>query len=176
MPLIPLAISLASQFLPSLVSHLAGEKAAGVAQTIADAATTVTGAKTPQEALALLEGNSDKQRDFRLKLAQIAIDLERADQADRQDARALTGRLVAEKTAIAWAAPILSAIILLSFAVMIYCVLARPVEDGNEVAQILLGALASMAMQVTNFWLGSSRSSQEKTAFLTGAKPLAKTR
>jgi len=168
LPLIPAAIGIAAEFLPGLVRHLAGDKAGDVARSITQAATTVTGAPTPEDAMALLAGDQDKQRELRQRLAELEVTLEQAAQADRQDARALTRSLAAEKTAIAWAAPLLSAIILISFAFMVYLVVVTPPEDSSQVAQILLGALASMAVQVTNFWLGSSRSSQHKTQLLAG--------
>lgn len=166
LPLIPAALGIAAEVLPGLVRHLAGDKAAKVAQTITSTAQAVTGAKSPEDALEILAGSTEKQRELRLKLAELQLKLDQAEQADRQDARALTRSLASEKTAIAWAAPILSAIILLAFAGMIYLVVVTPAESSSQVAQILLGALASMAIQVTNFWLGSSRSSQQKTALL----------
>ncbi|WP_167631567.1 hypothetical protein [Mariprofundus ferrooxydans] len=43
LPLIPIAISLASKFLPDLVGHIAGPKAGTVAKNIVDAASKVTG-------------------------------------------------------------------------------------------------------------------------------------
>jgi hypothetical protein len=168
LPLIPAASAIASEFLPGLIRHLAGDKAGDVARSITRAATSVTGAASPEEALEMLAGAPDKQRELRRALAELEVSLEQAALADRQDARALTRTLASEKTAIVWSAPILSAIILLSFAFMVYLVVVTPADNSSQVAQILLGALASMAVQVTNFWLGSSRSSQQKTELLAG--------
>lgn len=169
-PLLPAALGLASEFLPGLIRHLAGKKAGDVAKVVTDTAAAVTGAKTPEEAMERLRRDAEKQRELRLKLAEYEMALEAAEQADRQDARGLTRSLAANKTAIAWAAPVLSAIILIAFGAMVYLVVVTPEGGNSQVAQILLGALASMAVQVTNFWLGSSRSSQEKTVLLTGAQ------
>jgi hypothetical protein len=168
LPLIPAAIAIASEFLPGLVRHLAGDKAADVAQSITHAATAITGAASADEALEMLAAAPDKQRELRRRLAELEVSLEQQALADRQDARALTRSLASEKTAMAWSAPILSAIILISFAFMVYLVVVTPADNSSQVAQILLGALASMAVQVTNFWLGSSRSSQQKTELLAG--------
>ena len=168
LPLIPAALGIAAEILPGLVRHLAGDKAGKVAETITQTAQAVTGAKTPEEALNAVMGSTEKQRELRLKLAQLQLTLDQAEQADRADARAMTRALASEKTAIAWAAPLLSAIILVAFGGMVYLVVVTPADNASQVAQILLGALASMAIQVTNFWLGSSRSSQQKTALLAG--------
>jgi len=170
LPLIPMAVGLASEFLPGLVRHLGGDKAGEVAETITETAKTVTGAASPEEAAEILRRDAEKQRALKQKLAEYELQLETTIAADRRDARELTETLAKERRALAWSAPFLSAIILVAFGVMVYVVVVTPAGGNSQVAQILLGALASMAVQVTNFWLGSSRSSQEKTALLTGGK------
>lgn len=170
LPLIPIAAGLASEFVPGLVRHLGGDKAGEVAETITDAANAVTGAESPEEAADLLRRDKEKQRQLKKQLAEYEMALAEAERADRQDARQLTETLAAERAALAWSAPLLSAIILIAFGIMVYLVVVTPAGGNSQVAQILLGALASMAVQVTNFWLGSSRSSQEKTAMLTGGR------
>lgn len=49
-------------------------------------------------------------------------------------------------------------------------VLSRPIpEASSEVTYIMLGTLATGFVQVLNFWLGSSRSSQDKSQHLADA-------
>jgi hypothetical protein len=73
---------------------------------------------------------------------------------------------------LAYGAPLLSAIILISFAVMLYLVVARPDAIGANaaLANILLGTLAAMATQVANFWLGSSAGSKIKDGTIYDAQ------
>lgn len=84
--LIPVAIELAKHFLPQLVGKLAGNKAGDVAAAVINTATKTTGAKSPEEALAILQVNAQSAHEYRMALlqntviaAQLAAD-ERADE------------------------------------------------------------------------------------------------
>lgn len=73
----------------------------------------------------------------------------------------------------AYGAVVVSSIILFGFAGMAYLVFAHPMPAGtdNTLANVLLGALSTMASQVANYWLGSSVGSKQKTALLAARGP-----
>lgn len=87
LPLVQVALGLA-QFAPSIMRFFgAGEASAAVAEKVAGIAQTVTGAKTPEEALEAMRRNAELAREFNLAVLAADTDLERAFLADRQDAR-----------------------------------------------------------------------------------------
>lgn len=86
-PLIPLVLALA-QFAPSLMRYFgAGDSSTAVAEQVADIAQTVSGASTPQEALAAIRNSAELQQAFNLAVLSADTDLTKTFLADRQDAR-----------------------------------------------------------------------------------------
>ncbi len=70
-----------------------------------------------------------------------------------------------------YGAVILSAIILLAFAGTVAIVLTRVIPTENaQIANILLGTLATLACQVSAYWLGSSASGARKDLQLADAQ------
>jgi len=87
LPLIQVALSLA-QFAPSIMRFFgAGESSAKVAEQVVGIAQTVTGVKTPEEALEAMRRNAELAQQFNLAVLAADTDLEEAFLADRQDAR-----------------------------------------------------------------------------------------
>jgi hypothetical protein len=85
--LIPIALGLA-QFAPSLMRFFgAGDTSVAVAEKVVGVAQAMTGASTPEEALATMRENAQLQQQFNLAVLQMDGDLEQAYLADRQDAR-----------------------------------------------------------------------------------------
>lgn len=85
--MIETAIALA-QFAPSILRFFGvGEKPVAVAEQVVNLAQTVTGAKSPQEALEALRGNAALAQQFNLAALAADTELEKAALADRQDAR-----------------------------------------------------------------------------------------
>jgi uncharacterized membrane protein (DUF441 family) len=68
-----------------------------------------------------------------------------------------------------WGPPILSGIILVTFGVLLYVLVAGKVEP-NRLADGLLGVLATLAVQVGNYWLGSSAGSARKSETIAAAQ------
>lgn len=66
--LIPIAMTLARQFLPSLVGKLAGDNAEKIAEQIVGHAKNVTGEDDPQKAMESLQGNPEFVLQYREKL------------------------------------------------------------------------------------------------------------
>lgn len=82
---------------------------------------------------------------------------------DLAGARAQTVALVQAGSSIAWATPIVSALVLTAFGTMLTLVLTASVPEGNrDLANIMLGTLNGMATTVVAYWVGSSRGSAVK--------------
>lgn len=179
LPLIPLAISLA----PELARWLFGPKAADTATAVSAAVQAVTG--TPDEAVAQQVLARDPQATalLRVQLAQIAA---AADQAARQaelgaltaelrdvaDARAQTLGLAQAHSQVQWAPAVVSLVVLVTFAVVMWAALSSTLPAGSEtILNMLLGTLAAMATSVVGYWVGSSSGSAAKTEMLYRSTP-----
>lgn len=79
LPLIPLALSIAAEFAPSLVGWVAGDEAGETARKIVDTAKTVAGVDDPGAALAALKADPVRANQLQLGLAQIEVELYRAE-------------------------------------------------------------------------------------------------
>ncbi len=83
--------------------------------------------------------------------------------ADVAGARAQTLALVQSRSALAWGAPIVSLVVLVTFGAVVSLVLFRAVPAGSEaVLNVLLGTLGAMATSVVGYWVGSSVGSVRK--------------
>ena len=175
LPLIPLAISIA----PEIAKWLFGSGAEKTTQAVAQAVSTITGANVSgpdgiAAAQAALAAKPELAVELRVKLAEIASqqataerasDLEqfRASLADTADARAQTIALVKEKSAVSFGAPVVSAIVLVTFAAVMTIALSRSMPTGSQtILNMLLGSLAAMATSVVSYWVGSSAGSARK--------------
>ena len=84
---ITLALALA-EFAPSIIKWVTGnEKAAKAAETVVDVAKKVTGAETGEGALEALKANPDLVFQFKAKLLDASVEIEKAYLADASDAR-----------------------------------------------------------------------------------------
>lgn len=64
---------------------------------------------------------------------------------------------------MAWSAPVISAVVLLTFGGVMGMVLLNGMPAGSETAaNMLLGTLAAMATSVVSYWVGSSAGSARK--------------
>lgn len=188
LPLIPLAISIA----PEIARWLFGESAAKTTAAVAQAVGVVTGTnvegpESVSAARSVLAGKPELVEQLRVKLAEIAAQQEvdertkelaqfKLSLADTADARAQTIALAKAHSSVAFGAPVVSAIVLATFAVVMTIALTRTMPTGSEtILNMLLGSLAAMATSVVSYWVGSSAGSARKDdhiARLT-AKPLA---
>jgi hypothetical protein len=168
--LIPLALTLA----PEIARWLSGDTAEKTTASITQAFQTITGTSDLDAAAAALQRDATMSSRLRVQLAQIAADQERAGHAadlniltaalsDAANARNQTIALSGQKSAIAWSAPVISGLVLLTFAAVMTLVLTYGVPTGNETAaNMLLGTLAAMATSVVSYWVGSSAGSARK--------------
>ncbi|MEI7875904.1 MAG: hypothetical protein WCK95_27545, partial [Alphaproteobacteria bacterium] len=71
------------------------------------------------------------------------------------------------KSPIAYGAVLVSAIVLVGFAVMLWLVIREEVPaNQRDIVTLLLGTLAGMASSVVAYWVGSSNGSMQKNAAL----------
>jgi hypothetical protein len=169
MPLIGLALSMA----PTIASWIFGPTAAKVTAAVTTAAETITGTADPEAQAAALQDPA-KATAFRVELAKIEAQAQTEQRAaelasfqaqlgDIANARAQTIALAAGKSAIAWGAPVVSAVVMVTFGMMLTLVLMRALPPGSEsLANVMLGALSTMASSVVGYWVGSSSSSHSK--------------
>lgn len=85
----PISIALAlAQFAPTVMRYFgAGNASVDVAEKVVDIAQTVSGAKSPEDALQAMRANAEMAQQFNLAVLAADKDLEQAYLADRQDAR-----------------------------------------------------------------------------------------
>lgn len=175
-----LLTGVAPDLLGLFAPHLAGPQGAAVAQAIVDVVSAATGAPTPTAA-SVAGLSPDARAQLQVQLATIAVQAEAGRQADAASARAAelatwqaqladvagaraqTIALAGMKSNIAWAAPVVSVTVLLTFGAMIAMLFIRPIPPGSEaLANVMLGSLATMASGVVAYWIGSSAGSKQK--------------
>ena len=165
-PILPVVMGLA-QVAPMIARWLGGENAGQVAEKVVGIAKAVTGAATPEEALAKIQADSKAALDFQLAVMANEKDLDALYLADRQDARK-------RDTAITQAiGHNIRADILAFLAVggLVICVwfVARDSELPERAVNAIMfvaGVLAAAVRDVYSFEFGSSRGSKEKDALL----------
>ena len=168
--LIPLALTIA----PEISKWLFGDTAEKTTAAVSAAVEAVTGTSDADAASSRLQQDPTATGQLRLQLAQIAAEQENASRTadldqltatfrDTADARAQAVALVGQKATIAWSAPVISAVVLLTFGAMMAMVLLHGMPAGSETAaNMMLGTLAAMATSVVSYWVGSSAGSARK--------------
>jgi hypothetical protein len=187
LPLIPLAI----QIMPAIATWLFGDDGEKVAQQVGAVVTRVTGIAEPHTGEgvaaveAVLQGKPELAVQIQVQLAKIAADHEaeanraaeairkadldalRAQIADTDSARQQTIALAQTGSKIAYGAPVVSALVLMTFAVVMTLAFTRSLPAGSEtILNMLLGSLAAMATSVVSYWVGSSAGSARKDEHL----------
>jgi len=169
--LIPLALSLAGEFIPDLIGGLAGKDAKKIAEKIVGTASELTGQKIENaddvaKVVQIIKSDAQLQTELKMQLSQERLETARIHSADRISARTMSQRTTLHAVAVC----VISVIITIGFGIMLWLVLANPLPEGNsEIIYILLGTLAAGFTQCLNFWLGSSRSSQDKSQMMSDA-------
>ena len=168
--LIPLALT----FAPELARWLSGDTAENAMAAVTQAVQAAAGSSDPDAAAAMLQRDPAAAGQLRVQLAKIAAEQERSARAadlnalaatltDAANARNQTVVLSGQKSAIAWSAPIISGLVLMTFTAVMTLVLTHGVPAGSETAaNMLLGTLAAMATSVVSYWVGSSAGSARK--------------
>ena len=166
--LVGAALSLATEFAPSLIRHFAGNKAGDVAKTVADTAQSLTGGSitTPEglaEAQKALRENNKLSIEFKQRMTEIEVDLEKAYLADRQSARQ---RDVSMRQAgyHNYRADIMLFLAFVSLIFIVWQINSNPEIKAGVLAifNMSVGALLKMIGDGFAFEFGSSRGSKEK--------------
>ena len=164
-PLIQSALTIA----PELARWLSGGTAAAASTAISQAFLTSTGTTDAAAATAALQRDPNLSGQLRILLAQSAAEFDHADRATALDAvaaairDAVGARAPSQRAAATWSAPVISGIVLVTFAAVVTLVVTCGMPSGSEtMANMLLGTLAAMATSVVSYWVGSSAGSARK--------------
>jgi hypothetical protein len=186
LPLIPALLSLA----PTLIDLFAGDKTGAIAKKVVAVAGDVMGVKGDAVAIdAAIAGLPPEKRiELQIAMAKLAAD-ERAAQrkadldemvarfADTADARGQTVDLAKIGSPLAYGAALVSSLVLITFGFVLYLILTAKIPAGQEqLLNVMLGALTTMASAVVGYWVGSSAGSARKDTIIAaspavGAKP-----
>ena len=188
--LLPVILGLAPQ-LASVIfgpkgGEIGGKVAATVQEVVGQDPATAAGAAA---AIAAIQSKPEIAAALQQKLAELHLraqaELNRESDAQRHDeiqmiteqvadvsgARQQTVALAQSHSMLAWGAATLSAIILLAFSLMLFLILTQSVEQASlPLANVLLGTLSALAVQVGNYWLGSSSGSAAKNSTIAAAQ------
>lgn len=174
----------APEVLSALGVHIFDENTANAALGVVKA---FTGKDDPTAAdLAGLTG--DQKVQLQVQMASIAAAREKAesdaDAADRKadydelkaqlddvsSARAQTVSLAQAGSRIAWAAPVVSVLVVLMFGAMLAALAMHAVPDeSRSLMEVMLGVLATAFGSVVQYWIGSSAGSHAKDATIHAA-------
>lgn len=158
-----------AQFAPSLLKLFgAGEPTISVANKVVGIAQAVTGATTPEEALASMKASQEAQAAFALATLNQETDLQKAFLLDIQDARARdnTFRAAGQKNI---RGDILAYLAVGGFLMSLAVILFVPMEQGlnRDLIFTMLGALIMLVKDVYGFEFGTTRQSKDKDATIS---------
>lgn len=151
-------------FVPSLMKMFgAKEPTVEVATRVVEMASAVTGAKTPQEALEILNMNTEKQMEFQRAVMENERLLQDAYLRDTQDARARDVALAVAGRENKRA----NVLVALAYSLVIACLaIAVLFADTSEFIKVTISLILGRALgwvdQVMNFDFGTNRSSATK--------------
>ncbi|AWJ82693.1 hypothetical protein TSH58p_03660 [Azospirillum sp. TSH58] len=175
--MLPLLIPILTALVPVLLPEVAraalgtGETAQKVGEAAVSVVSAVTGLPITtladaERAVAAVQTDPAKLAELYRQQGDQVVALLRLDNEDRADARAQTVQLAQAGSRISWGAPVVSAIVLVTFGVVLYRVLSQPAGAIDQNATLMLGALTTMASAVVSYWVGSSAGSAAKDKLL----------
>lgn len=151
LPLLPLLGAVLPYIVPAVAERIAGDPAGDIARKVVEVAQAVTGQTEPDAVAQALAGDPALAAQLRTRLAEIELDVIRADAADRADARARHA-LMRD-----WATPALAFFITLGFFAALGFAMAFGLpEVGREPLLVLIGSLATAWTAVVGFYFGTS--------------------
>jgi hypothetical protein len=162
-------ISAAAAFggpLGTLAANAVG-KAVGASNLDAspDALSAAIAGATPQQMLALKQAEADTQAHLQQMGFAHVEELERLAVEDRSSARNM------QAATRSWTAPALAWVIVISFLLVVLCVLRGWGRVEAAFAGTLVGYLAANCNQVVSYYFGSSSGSDRKTELMATSKP-----
>ena len=162
---------------PELGRWMFGAKASETVSAVQAAVAAVTGSTDMPAQLSRL-ADPEMAASLRIELAQIAAEREmaandaaqarlEAHMADVVNARDTMLGLTSAGSAIAWGAPVVSVVVLLTFGGVVGLTLTQALPlNAEPVLNVVLGTLGAMATSVVSYWVGSSAGSARKDARL----------
>lgn len=167
--MIQTALALA-QFAPTVLRFFGvGEKPVAVAEQVVNIAQTVTGAKSPQEALDALRANPELAQQFNLAVLAANTELEKAALADRADARKRDIEIRRMKGGDNRRQDVMIAIAAIGLiACLVTLIFFRKDIPGEAVGIIstIAGIFGACLRDAFAFEFGSSRGSKEKDTLI----------
>jgi lysozyme family protein len=174
-------IGIAAGLVPDIIKLVAGDKTGQLADQFGKAVADTVGTTNDGEAQTKLAANPAAEAALRQKLAELALDATKAQNADAgqraqealnntQSARSGLQALATTNSTIAWTAPTISYLVIGGFFaflfVLVWLYWGKPVDNQNnfivQIINIAVGALTAAFATVVNFWLGSSAGSRKK--------------
>ncbi len=164
----PITIGLAlAKFAPTVIGWIAGDDAEEKAKGVVKVAEDITGL-SGMDAVSAIEADPKLALEFEQSVRQHQLEVLKVHAGDRDSARAQQTKLAEAGHRAAYAPAILSIIVTFGFFTIVWVLLKVAIpEASGDIIFMLLGTLAAGFTQVLNFWLGSSRSSQQKTALMS---------
>lgn len=171
----PISIGLAlAQFAPSLMRLFGvGEKSASAAEAVIGIARSVTGAKTPEEALELIRADAEKQTEFNLRVLEQNAELEKAYLMDMHSARQMQIAALGQEDLFSKRFVYYFAIFWSVFAMLYFCAVTfiDIPAGGQRIADTILGVLiTSVVGGMFAYFYGSTKGSQMKTQLMAALK------
>ena len=168
----PISLIMAlAQFAPSIMRFFgAGEKPAAVVEQVVNIAQTVTGMKTPAEALEALRKNAELAQQFNLAVLAADAELEKAALADVQDARRRDIEIRKMAGGENRRQDVMIAMVAIGLiACLVVLVFFRKDIPGEAVGIIstIAGIFGACLKDAFAFEFGSSRGSKEKDSVLS---------
>ena len=179
-------VAIATSLVPELIKLIAGDKTGQVASNVAKAVQKATDTDDPAAAKQKIDTDAAAKSALQVQLAQIAVAAAQVqnEEADRQrvaqleelrehlrtprGASAILG-LASQGSFIAWVAPAVSFLVMIGFYLLLAILIVKFTDpklseglEKNQLINICIGALVAAFSTVVNFWLGSSKGSQDK--------------
>ena len=174
-------IGIAAGVVPDIIKLIAGDKTGQFADQVGKAVADAVGTTDAGEAQTTLAASPTAQATLRQKLAELAIEAAKTQNAEadqqRHDtvnnterARSALQSLATTNTTIARTAPTISYLVIAGFFIFLFVLVWLywwgPSPGKNDfvvqIINIVVGALTAAFATVVNFWLGSSAGSQKK--------------
>ena len=160
---------LLGQIAPSIATALGGPLAGVAVRTLSNALFGHEDGTEQQVSDALSSATPDQlaaikkiDADFKVRMKELDIDLERISAGDRDSARQM------QRDTKDWVPKVLAVVITLGFfGILIWMLLNGMPKTGTEALLMMLGALGTAWTGVVNFYYGSSAGSKAKTDALT---------
>jgi len=160
---------LLGQIAPSIATALGGPLAGVAVRTLSNALFGHEDGTEQQVSDALSSATPDQlatikkiDADFKVRMKELDIDLERISAGDRDSARQM------QRDTKDWVPKVLAIVITLGFfGILIWMLLNGMPKTGTEALLMMLGALGTAWTGVVNFYYGSSAGSKAKTDALS---------